>query len=98
MELGLSYEELQILPELATLEVLDSILQTTIRALHAVQPELIDNEENPSLPKPLTASACAADVIVQLSRTLLDAIDRYQRINYHRLQNGSNHICVSDPF
>jgi len=96
MELDLTYEELQILPELATLDVLDAVLQTTIRALHAAHPGLMDGY-NPT-PEPLTASACAADAIVHLSRTLLDAIDRYQRINYHRIQVGSSPIRSSDPF
>lgn len=97
MELDLTSEELQILPELATLEVLDAVLQTTIRALHAVHPGLMD-QYNPSIPEPLTASACAADAIVHLARTLLDAIDRYQRVNYHRIHIGSNPSSDSDPF
>lgn len=98
MDLDLTFEELQILPELATLEVLAAVLQTTIRVLHAAHSELYDNENNLSAPGSFSASAYAAEAVIHHTRTLMDAIDRYELINYHRIQPVSNHTCSKDPF
>ena len=98
MQHNLTSEQLQILPELAILVALDAILQTTIRALHAAHPELIDDESNPKIPDPISAPACAADVIVNLSGVLLDALERYERVNYHLTNIRSSSPCIDDPF
>lgn len=98
MQHNLTSEQLQILPELAILVALDTILQTTIRALHAAHPELIDDESNPKIPDPISAPVCAADMIVNISGVLLDALERYERVNYHLTNIRSSSPCIDDPF
>jgi len=98
MEQSLSSEQLQVLPELAILAALDVVLQTTIRALHAVHPDLAEDEPYPKTPEPIPASQCAAEVIVHLARIMLDAIERYQRVNRHRIHVGSTPCGRDAPF
>ena len=99
MEQNLTSDQLQTLPELTILAALDAVLQTTIRALYAAHPDLEEAEENPSIPKRMTAATCAADAIIQLSGTMLDAISRYQRANHHLLYvTSSPPGCIGDPF
>lgn len=99
MEQNLTIEQLQSLPELAILVALDAVLHTTIRALYAAHPDLEEDEENPLIPQRMTAATCAADAIIQLSATMLDAIARYQRANHHLLYFPSRPpSCVGDPF
>jgi len=99
MEQNLTSDQLQTLPELAILAALDAVLQTTIRALYAAHPDLEEDEENPSIPQRMTAATCAADAIIQLSGTMLDAISRYQRANHHLLYiTSSPPGCIGDPF
>lgn len=99
MEQNLTSDQLQTLPELAILAALDAVLQTTIRALYAAHPDLEEAEENPSIPQRMTAANCAADAIIQLSGTMLDAISRYQRANHHLLYTTSSPPgCIGDPF
>jgi len=98
MEQNLTSEQLQILPELAILTALDAVLQTTIRTLHAAHPDLSEHEPYTKTSEPFTASVCAADAIVDLAGTLIDAIDRYQRANYHLIHVGSSSHSIGDPF
>jgi len=98
MQRSLTSEQLQVLPELAILVALDTVLQTTIRALHAAHPDLVEDDPNPKIPEPITAAVCAADVIVHLAGTMLDAIDRYQRVNHHLIYVGSTPSNIGDPF
>jgi len=99
MAQSLTSDQLQTLPELAILAALDAVLQSTIRALYAAHPDLEEDEENPSIPQRMTAATCAADAIIQLSETMLDAIARYQRANHHLLYFTSRSpSCVGDPF
>lgn len=99
MEQNLTSDQLQTLPELAILAALDAVLQTTIRALYAAHPDLEEDEENPSIPQRMTAATCAADAIIQLSATMLDAVARYQRANHHLLYiTSSPPDCIGDPF
>ena len=99
MAQSLTSDQLQMLPELAILAALDAVLRTTIRALYAAHPDLEEDEENPSIPQRMTAATCAADAIIQLSGTMLDAISRYQRANYHLLYvTSSPPGCIGDPF
>lgn len=99
MEQSLTSDQLQTLPELAILVALDAVLHITIRALLAAHPDLEEDEKNPSSPQRMTAATCAADAIIQLSATMLDAIVRYQRANHHLLYfTSSSSSCVGDPF
>jgi hypothetical protein len=99
MQQSLTSDQLQTLPELAILVALDAVLQTTIRALLAAHPDLEEDEENPSVPQRMTAATCAADAIIQLSATMLDAIARYQRANHHLLHiTSAPPSCINDPF
>lgn len=98
MEEKLTSEQLQVLPELAILVALDTVIETAIDAMLAAHPELIEDEPNPPIPAPLTAPACAADAIVQLAATLQEAIDRYRRVTYHLIHFVPRPDCVTDPF
>lgn len=98
MEKNLSSEQLQSSPELAILFTLDAALHATIRALHAVHPYLEEDEPHSNIPEILASSVSAAEVIVHLSGTMLDAIDRYRRVTHDFIHFGSTSCSDGPPF